>query len=437
MRRQMLIGARRFLSSRRKPQRFASLATALRVFHEQNGHFLVPYTFQVPTDNSSDNLWPEETRGLNLGRQLGAFIDTSTANSSPGLQSVRHQLDAVGFPDIRDWRRFQWTEVTLAALKTFKKIEGHMLVSRSFQVPEGDLQWPKPTWGLKLGVQVNVLRRKRETLPNYQLQDLEELGFVWVVMNYNWDVVIMPALRRYREIYGHCRVRQCFVAGTGGEDEKNAPENWPTELHGCRLGSIVNSIRAASAYSEYVERDGEELKKLGFNLSDFEQKWQEVVLPALQAYYRIHGHCDIPVSFVVPDEEPWPPELWGMLLGYIARNIRNRGDYFLQVFQDYEKLEEIGFVSNANATKWQHGFLPALETYARVYGNANVPAGFVVPSEHPWPDEAHGLQLGEFVANDKQRKRFADFIAIDRVQLEEMGFFWANVTRIEPKLGSG
>ncbi|KAK1939960.1 hypothetical protein P3T76_008283 [Phytophthora citrophthora] len=422
----MLIGARRFLSSRRKPKRFASLATALQVFHEQNGHFLVPYTFQVPTDNSRDNLWPEETRGLNLGRQLGAFIELSTTKSSPDLQSVRHQLDAVGFPDIRDWRHFQWTEVTLAALKTFKQIEGHMLVSRSFEVPKGDLRWPKPTWGLKLGVQVNVLRRNRETLSSYQVQNLEDIGFVWVVIEYNWDVVIMPGLRRYRELYGHCRVPQSFVAGTGGDDEKNIPENWPSEVQGCRLGSIVNSIRAASAYSEFVERDGEELKQLGFNLSDFEQKWQEIVLPALQSYHRIHGHCDIPVSFVVPEEESWPQELWGMGLGFIARNIRNRGDYFLQVFQDYEKLEDIGFVCNANATKWQHGFLPALETYVQVHGNANIPARFVVPAEYPWPNESHGLRLGEFVANKKPRKRFADFIAIDRAHLEELGFFWSD-----------
>ncbi|KAG2783952.1 hypothetical protein Pcac1_g6308 [Phytophthora cactorum] len=428
MQRHVLVGTRRFLSSRRKPEHFSSLATALRVFHEQNGHFLVPYTFQVPqneTSSSTDNPWPQETRGLNLGREIRKFVDVSSAKSSSDLQSVRHQLDTVGFPQIRDWKRFQWEQKSLSALKTFKQIKGDLLVPRKFVVPKGDQQWPKPTWGLKLGSHVNSLRQNRDNLTTYQIQDLDDIGFVWVVADYNWDVLFMPALRRYRQLYGHSDVPQNFVVA-----EKT--NEWPEGLQEYRLGAMVNRVRATSGYVEYVERDREELEKLGFYLNSHDHKWQATILPAFETYHRVYGNCNIHTHFIVPEEGSWPQSMWGMRLGFIARNIRNRGDFFLQVARDYEKLEKIGFVWNVFAAKWQYAVLPALSTYVRVYGDANVPADFMVPSKDPWPEESHGLKLGEFATSPVRRKNFADFIEIDRVQLEVLGFFWSALSDDDP-----
>ncbi|GMF17183.1 unnamed protein product [Phytophthora lilii] len=429
MRRQMVASARRFLSSRRHPEPFLSLVTALRVFHEQNGHFLVPYTFQVPSDDPQNAVkcpWPEETRGLNLGREIRKFVSVSSANSPSNLQEVRRQLDAVGFPEIRDWKRFQWQQVSIAALKCYKEMEGDLLVPRKFVVPEGDLKWPKPTWGLKLGSHVNFLRQNREELMKYQVQDLDEIGFIWVVADYNWDVLFMPALKRYRELHGHCDVPQNFVVGKG-DQQKEGEEEWGEVLQGYRLGPMVNRIRSGSALSEYVERDRKELEKLGFYLNSNDQKWQETILPAFKTYHRVYGNCNINTQFIVPDEEPWPESTWGIRLGFIAQNIRNRGDFFRQVARDYEKLEEIGFVWNVSAAKWENGVLPALETYVQEYGNARIPADFVVPSEAPWPEVAYELKLGELSTNPVRRKRFADFIEIDRMQLEALGFFWSAV----------
>ncbi|KAF4144103.1 Helicase associated domain-containing protein [Phytophthora infestans] len=422
IRRHMLIGARRFLSSRHKPERFSLLATALRVFHEQNGHFLVPYTFQVPqkeSQSSDNNPWPQETHGLNLGREIRKFVDVSNPKISPELHNIRRQLDTVGFPQIRDWKRFQWEQKSLSALKTFKQIQGDLLVPRKFVVPEEDRQWPKPTWGLKLGSHVNFLRQTREKLTTYQVQDLDDIGFVWVVADYNWDVLFMPALRRYRQLYGHSDIPQNFVI----REEKN--NEWPKELQGYRLGSMVNRTRTASGYVEFVERDREELEQLSFYLNSNDQKWQENILPAFEMYHRVYRNCNINTHFIVPEEEPWPQSMWGMRLGFIARNIRNRGDFFLQVARDYEKLKSIGFVWNVFAAKWQYAVLPALHTYVRVYGDANVPGDFVVPPEDPWPEESHGLKLGELAASPMRRKNFADFIEIDRMQLEALGFFWS------------
>jgi hypothetical protein len=356
MRRHGVVGARRLLSSRRSPERFSSLSTALKVFHEQNDHFVVPHAFQVPQEsppNATDFPWPEETLGLSLGQEIREFVAASGSSSSPALLDTRRQLDTVGFPQVRDWKRFLWEQGALSALKRYKEVHRDLLVPRKFVVPREDPQWPQPTWGMNLGARVNSLRQKRKKLQEYQVQDLDAVGFVWVVADYTWDVLFMPALRRYRELYGNCEVPQAFVVGEG-PDEDNVADKWPAELEGYRLGRMVNRIRAASVFLEYMERDRKELEELGFYLNSNDQKWQETILPAFETFNRIHGDCNIHKLFTVPEEKLWPPSTWGIRLGFIAQNIRNRGDYFRQVARDFERLEEIGFVWKSMAMPMFH-----------------------------------------------------------------------------------
>lgn len=228
--------------------------------------------------------------------------------------------------------------MTLSALKTYRKIEGDLCVPRKFSVPEGDQRWPKATWRLRLGFCVNGLRKKREKLTASQVQDLDNIEFVWVTSDYKWNVLFMPALRRFRQLYGHAKVPQKF--------EIRADENskWPKRLIGYQLGKEVNKIRASSIFAKYVKRDRKELEELGFYLYSSDDRWQNDILPAFETYFRVYGNCCINKLFVVPEEKPWPRSVWGMKLGFIAKNIRNRGDFFLQVARDYEKLEEIKFV---------------------------------------------------------------------------------------------
>lgn len=159
----------------------------------------------------------------------------------------------------------------------------------------------------------------------------------------------------------------------------------------------MNRIRAISAFSDYVDRDRKELEKLGFYLNSNDQKWQETILPAFETYHRVYGDCNIAALFIVPEEDPWPQSTWGIRLGYIAQNIRNRGDFFRQVARDFDKLEQIGFVWNVSAAKWEYGVMPALTTYVLAFGSADVPADFVVPSEDPWPEASRELKLGSWL----------------------------------------
>ncbi|KAL7684255.1 putative helicase-associated [Plasmopara halstedii] len=425
MQRQMLFRSRRFVSSKRTSNCFALLPTSLQVFYELNGHFLVPYNFQVPQSeylNSTHNPWPKETRGLNLGRILRNFVHASNTERSMKIQSVRMKLDGIGFPKLRDWNQFQWEEVTLPALKTYKQIIGNLSVPRKFIVPERDQQWPNATWGLKLGAHVNTLRQSREKLTVQQVQDLADIGFIWTVADYKWNDLFMPALQHYRKLYGHSQVPQHFVV------EADKESKWPTHLIGYRLGKVINSIRSSLALTDYVRQNRIELEKMGFYLRSTDHRWQKVILPAFQTYYQVYRNCNVKRDFVVPEKEPWPLSVRGINLGMIAQNIRYRGDYFLQVARDYETLEKIGFVWSAAAFKWQYVVLPALNTYVHLFGNAHVPTDFVVPSNNQWPERSHGFKLGAFVTCPKRRERFTDYIEIDRLHLEELGFFWSSFT---------
>ncbi|CAI5715761.1 unnamed protein product [Hyaloperonospora brassicae] len=418
----------RLFSSRRSSYRFALLPAALEAFHRQHDHFVVPFTFQVPQNDPFETrdslLWPEGTRGMQLGREVRQFVRVlGRDHDTPTLQRVRQQLDAIKFPVVGDWRRFQWEQRTISALTRYKEMEGHLVVPRTFKVPRGDLQWPRATWGLNLGMRVTSLRQHREKLRAYQIQDLDDIEFVWVIADYTWDVLFMPALRHYRQLYGHCDVPQNYVVGSS--DRKEDSESWPKRLRGYRLGQSVNCIRSRSAFAAFLERDKLELQQLGFYPTTNDCKWAETILPTLKTYHRVYGNCKIDPYFIVPEEEPWPPSAWNLRLGFTARNIRSRGDYFVQVAQDFKALEEIGFVWNMVAVKWEFTVLPALHTYVQEYGHCKIPASFVVPCNDPWPMKSHGFKLGQFATKPARRERYADFIEIDRMPLEALGFFWS------------
>ncbi|KAE9015820.1 hypothetical protein PF011_g7439 [Phytophthora fragariae] len=88
----------------------------------------------------------------------------------------------------------------------------------------------------------------------------------------------------------------------------------------------------------------EELEKLDFVYDVYQFRWDRIVLPALQEFYRVHGHTDVPESFVVPSgDEAWPKLTWGYRLGNIVGIIRRREVYSTQVAMSKEELDRMAF----------------------------------------------------------------------------------------------
>ncbi|KAE8986547.1 hypothetical protein PR003_g17312 [Phytophthora rubi] len=350
---------------------------ALRAFRQEFGHCNVSYAFTIP----SQFPWPEAAWGMRLGNTVsrircGAF----SANQD------KHELDKLGF--VWDNSESEWSERILPALETFHRLKGHCRVPQSCEVPS-DENWPTPSWGLKLGSIVNTIRSQGtySTQVMRNKSRLEELGFVWDHTEFEWSERIFPALECFYLLKGHCRVPKAFVVPS---DEK-----WPTPSWGLRLGKIVSGIRSSDCYSTQVSRDKARLEKLGFVWKVVDFEWSECILPALEAFHQLQGHCCVTRSFVVPSEPSWPKNAHGLKLGIAVDNIRKRASYFDQIARAMNSLEAIEFDLKIAVSKWENRVEPILTTFEQLHGHRNVPRDFVVPSTPPWREEDWGIQLGK------------------------------------------
>jgi len=153
-------------------------------------------------------------------------------------------------------RRHYLAPSLLAGLGAYGENFGHVRVPQKFVVPDAD-GWPEEARGLKLGMQVNVLRqqKKRDTLPQDDVAQLEALGFVWNLFDWKWQCVLQ-SLQAYQEAHGDLEVPQPFVVPS------EAP--WPEDAWGLKLGSRVDNIRRRGDFVRENPERRAELDGLGF-----------------------------------------------------------------------------------------------------------------------------------------------------------------------------
>jgi len=307
----------------------------------------------------------------------------------------------------------------LAGLGAYGEQFGHVRVPTAFVVPDAD-GWPEEARGLKLGLQVRSLRtqKKRDTLPQDDVAQLDALRFVWDVPEWRWQCVLQSLLA-YQEVHGDLKVLQPFVVPS------EAP--WAEEAWGMKLGSRVSTIRSKETYvKDHPERRAE-LDALGFVWDDLERRWEEV-RAALLAYNEVHDDLEVPAAFVVPSEAPWPEEAWGMTLGIRLRGIRHQEIFVKDHPERRAELDALGFVWDDLERRWEE-VLAALLAYQQVRGDLEVPTAFVVPSEAPWPEEAWGMQLGNRVHGIRNQEHFLKDHPERRAELDALGFVWDEFER--------
>ncbi|OWY94555.1 hypothetical protein PHMEG_00035679 [Phytophthora megakarya] len=310
-----------------------------------------------------------------------------------------------------------------------------------FRVPTGDLEWPEHLWGYRLGIKATELRSLGlfATQVARDSQELKRLDFCFEssIHDRNWNEKFVPALKVFRQEFGHCNVSCSFVVPS------NPP--WPKRAWGMRFGATVHLIRLRQ---QSLIHDTTELDELGF-VWDYSQngmiasclrwkhfielmiavgyqylslyhlmtlgqnsvgtEWTERIMPSLETFYQVNDHCRVPISFVVPSGETWRKHSWGMKLGKIVNSIRSKGSYDVQVSRDKLRLEEMGFVWDFYKAEWCERILPALEVFYREYDHSRVPPGFEVPFEANWPKETHGLKLGSVAERIRLRGAYFDF----------------------------
>ena len=144
-----------------------------------------PVTFTIP-DNAQ---WPESVRGLPLGRQLVAVKSTVLPHNEKaravfarlGLDVSRSRGGETTPPSPKLSANDVRFRKVFLALQTYRKLYGDLLVPQPFAVPFNSDDWPKATWGLRLGARVNAIRSQGTFVNNNpeRRHMLDDLGFVW------------------------------------------------------------------------------------------------------------------------------------------------------------------------------------------------------------------------------------------------------------------
>lgn len=282
-------------------------------FFEVHGHWAVPPGFAILTARSSKTKKTEratpgkeadasDLRHLRLDALLSRFFKAARSDPEAFAAAIK-ELERIGFPaqhlldhsdEGKELSLLRWNEVTMRALETYKELHGDVWVPSAFVVPSGD-EWPRALWGLRLGKTVRNLRATRRTLQAYKLEALDRIGFVLDTKRVRWDEFVMPALRRFMELHGHCRVPREFVVPA--PDSQRQEGEWPASLAGYRLGNRVNGLRNGQWHADVR---AEEFRELGFVWSVDNDRWNNAILPAFQHFYLLYGHSYIPCKFVVP-----------------------------------------------------------------------------------------------------------------------------------------
>ena len=333
---------------------------AIEKYKSEHGHVLVPQKHET-SDGFNLGVWVSQKR----------FAKSKDNLSDEQIQ----RLDDLGF--IWDVLEHLW-EQRIKRLQAYKSEHGHVLVPFDYETPDG----------FKLGVWVSQKRvaKSKGKLGDEQIKRLDDLGFVWDVLEHLWEQAI-NRLQAYRSEHGHVLV----------------PVEYETS-DGFKLGVWVNKKRVAKSKGKLGDEQIKRLDDLGFVWDVLEHLWEQAI-NRLQAYKSEHGHVLVPVDYETSE---------GFKLGVwvnkkrVAKSKGKLGD------EQIKRLDDLGFVWNVFEHSWEQG-INRLQAYKSEHGHV------LVPQEYETSD---GFNLGVWVS----QKRFAkskDNLSDEQIQrLDDLGFIW-------------
>ena len=269
-------------------------------------------------------------------------------------------------------------EFWFGLLEAFKEGEGNCLVPLSFVTENG----------YRLGKWVSHQRNnyKKNRLCDERKQRLDELGFVWDSIEQQWEQGFIELSAYHRE-HGHCLVPQDLITESG-----------------YKLGGWASQQRTRLRQKKLPHERKQRLDALGFVWDKLEEQWEKG-FRELEAYYREHGHCLVPVTFVTGS---------GFQLGaWIAQQRKAFGKDNLSD-ERKERLDAVGLVWDPFEQQWEEGFIE-LSAYHQEHGHCSVPKRFMTES---------GYKLGSWVAEQRTLHRQKKLSHDRKQRLDALGFVW-------------
>ena len=286
---------------------------------------------------------------------------TVDPNFSPALSTVLVEATTASW------------EFWIGLLEYFVERHGHADVPIGFELN-----------GSKLGQWVSDQRKnfKLGKINNQRIEKLNQLGFVWNVLDYRWNIGLLK-LKAFHERNGHILVQQGHL-----ED-------------GFNLGSWVSLIRKNRKKNLLSPDKIMELDQIGFCWDVLSERWEEHY-QALLKYSKREGNCLVNQKYKVGN----------INLGTWVNT--QRQNYRRKVLSEarINALENIGFVWDPVEALWELGF-QKLSAFKKANGHCKV------PRKH----QEKYFKLGSWVSSQRQ---FRDQLSTDKqVRLDALGFSWA------------
>ena len=297
--------------------------------------------------------------------------------------------------------------VTFPGVEAFAQIKGHLLVPRSFCIPE-TAPWPTSTYGYKLGLAVNTLRiHKGINIARDNL--LRAIGFVWDPTRFRFEKTMLPACQMYIQEHGGTLmdVPQSFRVS-------RKATVYPVACRGYYLGKCLYLWRMNGARADLLE----ELKKLGFHTDPivFSQQDLSFLLTGLEWFHLFLGYKErIAKKFCLPSDHPSLPGLplgqlffrakkWNEKVGFLEHELKQ-----LEVFATWNSV-------------YQSTIFPLMEIYFNLHGDLHIPNIFPIPACDPWPIWSWLQQLG--AQTQSIRQGGMSLFEEEKDTLDSMHFKW-------------
>ena len=230
---------------------------------------------------------------------------------------------------------------------------------------------------------VQSQRKQKAQLLASQVKRLNDLGFVWNVIEYQWEEGFNH-LCLYQETYGDCLVAQ-----------KNKYQSY-------NLGQWVGKQRQSK--DNLSEDQVSRLESLGFVWDTVEYQWNRG-FEYLVAYKKEFGNCLVVGGSQYHDYH----------LGHWVSALRTRKDKLSE--GQISQLDALGFVWGALEYRWQKGY-DLLVDYKIEFGDCLVPGDY----------QYYDYNLGNWVTGQRTRK---NKILVHQVKrLDDLGFVW-NISESE------
>jgi superfamily II DNA or RNA helicase len=289
--------------------------------------------------------------------------------------TITHKFETALKTKVIESTTASW-EFWFGQLKEYMQEFGNCLVPNNYKTPSDK----------SLGNWVSNVRARHLILTNERIRRLDEIGFIWDVLEWQWEKGF-ESLSGYKSEHGDCFVRdkmryRGFSLG-----------NWIAVQ--IRNGDKLDAIK--------IER----LNNLGFIWDKEDYAWEKG-FSELVEFKEMNGHCDVPAKR--KDGKARGLNNWVSTQRNNQRDLKK---------ERWKRLDKLGFDWELPFDRQWNEAYSSLKAYRVEYGDCLVPSDYKTKS---------GLSLGSWISTQiKNKAKLSD----DRLnKLNDIEVVWDRLTKI-------